>query len=181
MPQIELHMTQGALTDHAKAELMDGLTRLLLKMEGAPDTPSALNITWGTVREYAPGDWTVGGTPAPGPRYRLEFTVPEGATGIHGPAMLGRREALVRKATEQILQAEGAEATTLNAGRVWVQIHEIPNGFWGGYGVMTDVMDIATYIDAPIVMGRPTEKGLRMRRSFEQSAAAEQAGATGHA
>ncbi len=172
MPQFEMHMTAGALTGPAKAELMDGLTRLLLKMEGAPDTPSALNITWGTVREYAAGDWSVGGRAAPGPRYRLVFTVPEGATGIHGPAMLGRREALVRKATALILQAEGAEVDTVNAGRVWVQILEIPNGFWGGYGVMTDVMDIATYVDAPIVMGRPTDKGLRMRRSFEESAAA---------
>jgi phenylpyruvate tautomerase PptA (4-oxalocrotonate tautomerase family) len=115
VPQFELHMTAGALSEPAKAELMDGLTRLLLKMEGAPDTPSALDITWGTVREYAPEDWTVGSRPAPGPRYR--------------------------------------------------------NGFWGGYGVMTDVMDIATYVDAPMVAGRPTEKGLRMRRSFEKSAA----------
>lgn len=167
MPQFELHMTKGALSDQNKAALLDGLTHLLLRMEGAPPTPEALHITWGFVREYEAGDWTVGGKPAPEARYRLVFTVPEGATGIHGPANFGRREAFVRKATAAILAAEGAENTPANSGRVWVQILEIANGFWGGFNELTDVMDIATYIGAPVVR-TPTETGLRARESFRQ-------------
>ena len=167
MPQFELHMTRDALAEQARADLLRDLTHLLLRMEGAPATPEALDITWGTVVEYAPGDWVVGGEPAVGARYRLVFTVPQGATGIHGPAMWGRREAFVKKATAAILAAEGTPHSASDAGRVWVQILEIPNGFWGAFDELTDVMDIATYIGAPVVR-TPTEKGLRARRAFAE-------------
>ncbi len=171
MPQFELHLTEGALTEQAKAKLMESLSHLLLRMEGAPATEEALDITWGFLREYPTGHWTVGGKPAPGPRYRLVFTVPEGATGIHGPFQWGRREAFVRKATAQILAAEGAELTTVNAGRVWVHILEIPNGHWGSFNELTDVMDIATFVSGPAVRNH-TEKGLRVREELRAAKAA---------
>jgi len=150
---------------------MESLSHLLLKMEGAPATEEALDITWGFLREYPAGQWTVGGKPAPSPRYRLVFTVPEGTTGIHGPFQWGRREAFVRKATAQILAAEGAELTTVNAGRVWIHILEIPNGHWGSFNELTDVMDIATFIGGPAVRN-PTEKGLRVREELRAAKAA---------
>ena len=165
MPQIEMHIPKGALAPEAKATLVSKMTKLLLRMEGAPETPEAMSITWCFVREYAAEDFNIGGEPLQEPHYRVVLTVPEGATGIHGPALWERRDALVKKATALVLAAEGTESTPGNQGRVWIQILEIPNGYWGGYNEIADVMDVATFVGAPIVRN-PTERGVRARTAF---------------
>lgn len=165
MPQIEMHIPKGAITPDAKATLVDKVSKLLLKMEGAPETAEALGITWCYVREYEKADLNVGGKPAPYPVYRVVLTIPEGATGFHGPAMRERRGAMVRKTTELILAAEGAEINYANSGRVWVQIIEVADGFWGGFGEIVELMDVATFVGAPIVKN-PTERGTRSRAGF---------------
>jgi phenylpyruvate tautomerase PptA (4-oxalocrotonate tautomerase family) len=167
MPQIEIHLPKGAITAEAKTTLIEKATKLLLKMEGAPETPESLGITWCYVREYAPEDIAVGGKPLTYPVYRVVLTVPQGVTGFHGPAMKERREAMVRKTSELILAAEGAEPTHANLGRVWVQIIEVADGFWGGFGEIAELMDIATYMGAPIVRN-PTERGKRSRAAFAE-------------
>lgn len=166
MPQIELHMPKGAITQEAKAQLCEDLTYLLLKMEGAPATPEALAITWCYVNEYEPENMTVGGRPLRYPVYRCVLTIPEGATGFHGPVMRGRRDAMVRKTTALILGAEGAEVTPANTGRVWCQIVEIADQFWGGYGEIADCVDVASYIGAPLIR-EPSERGLRAREAYK--------------
>jgi phenylpyruvate tautomerase PptA (4-oxalocrotonate tautomerase family) len=172
MPQIEIHAPKGAFTPEAKAALVEKASKLLLKMEGAPETPEALGITWCFVREYAVDDLWVGGKPAPYAVYRVVLTVPEGATGFHGPALLERRDAMVRKTTELVLTAEGTAYSPAQAGRVWVQIIEIPNGFWGGFGEIADVMDVATFVGASIVRN-PTTRGKRSRATFAELTAAQ--------
>lgn len=175
MPQIEVHAPEGAISPEAKPKLIEGLTKLLLKMEGAPETPESLAITWCYVREYAPEDIAVGGKQLRYPIYRVVLTVPEGVTGFHGPAMKERREAMVRKTSELVLAAEGAEPTHANLGRVWVQIVEIADGFWGGFGEIAELMDIATYMGAPIVRN-PTERGKRSRAGFAELTAQAETG-----
>ncbi len=171
MPQIEIHAPQGVFTPQVKAALAEKASKLLLKMEGAPETAEALGITWCYVREYPAGELYVGGKPARYPVYRVVLTVPEGATGFHGPALLERRDAMVRKTTELVLQAEGTAYNQAQAGRVWVQIIEIPNGFWGGFGEIADVMDVATFVGAPTVR-TPTARGQRSRAAFAELMAA---------
>jgi hypothetical protein len=57
--------------------------------------------------------------------------------------------------------------TPAESGRVWVQIREIRDGFWGGFGEVLRMEDIATYAGAPPA-GRPTEKGARARAAYEE-------------
>lgn len=177
MPQVEVHIPRGALTPEAKATLVEKVSKLLLYMEGAPETPEALGITWCYVREYAPEDLNVGGKPAPYPVYRVVLTIPEGATGFHGPALLERRDVMVRKTTALVLAAEGAEHTPANSGRVWVQILEIPNGFWGSFNEIAELMDVATFVGAPIVR-KPTDRGVRSRAAFAELTASVREPAT---
>lgn len=173
MPQIEMHMQIGAITAEAKAVLMDKMTKLLLKMEGAPETPESLSITWCYVNEYDDGNFTAGGKPPKAPRYRVVLTVPEGTTGFHGPSMLRMRSAMVSESTKLILEAEGVEFTMENASRVWVQIVEIRNGYWGGFGQIVDIMDIATF-NGNERAKPPTEFGLQCRAAIEARVRAEQ-------
>ncbi|MEM7687448.1 MAG: hypothetical protein AAF291_00370 [Pseudomonadota bacterium] len=173
MPQIEMHMPKGAITPEAKAELMDKATKLLLKMEGAPETPESLSITWCYVNEYEPGNFTAGGKPPVKPRYRVVLTVPEGTTGFHGPSMLRMRSAMVEETTKLVLAAEGTEFSMEDASRVWVQIVEIRNGFWGGFGKIVDIMDIATF-NGNERAKPPTEFGLECRKAIEAHVRSEQ-------
>ena len=79
MPMIELTLEEGALTDDARADLVEGLTAALLRAEGAPDNEMSRSIAWLYVDERPAGSINVGGRPADAPRYRVKLTVPEGA------------------------------------------------------------------------------------------------------
>jgi phenylpyruvate tautomerase PptA (4-oxalocrotonate tautomerase family) len=168
MPMIDLTLPEGALTDDAKKTLVEELTTTLIRMEGAPDNEYVRAITWVFVDERPHGAIAVGGAPAERPVYRVQLTVPEGAPGIHGPLVAKNRQALVEQVTERVLAAEGTEPTPAEAGRVWVQIREIPDGFWGGFGKIARMEDIATYAGAP-PFGEATTNGEAARAAFEGS------------
>lgn len=121
---------------------MENVSKLLLKMEGAPEAPELLSVTFYYVRKYAQGDINIGGKPAPYPIYRVLLTAPEGVTGFHGRAMRERREAMVRKTSELVPAAEGAARTAANLGRFWVQIVEVADRFWGGFGKIAELIYI---------------------------------------
>src|SRR5438477_6879563 len=112
MPLIERVLPDGALSEAALTALMESLTRLVLKAEGAsPDNKIAPTITWAFAHKAA--RLTVAGRTPAQPRYRLLVAVPEGAV---------TRAAQIRfvaEATEAILKAEGAADTPENALRVW--------------------------------------------------------------
>lgn len=168
MPMIDLTMPEGALADQAKAALVERLTATLIELEGAPDNEYVRAITWVFVDERPAGAIAVGGRPAERPVYRVQLTVPEGAPGVHGPPVAANRERLVEQVTEEVLAAEGSPATAAEAAQVWVQIREIPDGFWGGIGKVARIEDIATYAGvAPF--GRPTAKGERAREAYEEA------------
>jgi phenylpyruvate tautomerase PptA (4-oxalocrotonate tautomerase family) len=168
VPMIDLTLEEGALAEEAKASLARELTAAVIELEGAPDNQYVRAITWCFVDERRPGSVHVGGAPAARPVYRVVLTVPEGAPGIQGPLRAANRERLVARVTELVLSAEGTPMSPVEAGRVWVQIREIRDGFWGAFGEVVRMEDIATYAGAPPA-GRATEKGERARAAYEEA------------
>ncbi|MEA2143616.1 MAG: hypothetical protein QOI64_2046, partial [Solirubrobacteraceae bacterium] len=129
MPQIELTVPRGALSDAALDDLMGQMTSTLLRWEGAPDSAGAREVSWGYVHEIAPERTYHGGANAAGelPRYRVDVTVPKGALDDE------KKSGLVGDVTKLILAAEGTDDEAAPM-RVWVLVHEVPDGNWGGAG-----------------------------------------------
>ena len=143
MPMIDLTLPAGALEPDVRAKLVDDLTAALLRGEGAPDNEATRSISWAFVHELPEGGVNVGGRPPEQPRYRVQLTVPQGTPKLHGPLNERNRNALVAEATELVLDAEGSPNTPENAARVWVQIYELADGFWGGAEQIFRMQDIA--------------------------------------
>lgn len=124
MPMIQLTLPAGVLTDESRLELQTALAATLLKWEGAPDTPFFRAQAWSCINEVDGGRFAALEDDAP--RFRLDVTVPDGGLSQR------RKEGLVRETTGQVLAAAGlGEADAL---RVWVLIHEQPEGTWGAAG-----------------------------------------------
>ncbi|WP_216907918.1 tautomerase family protein [Nocardia noduli] len=124
MPMIQLTLPAGVLSDPTRAELQKTLITTLLHWEGAPDTPFFRAQSWCLVEEVAPGGFVNAGDELP--RFRVDVTVPEGALSDR------RKAGLVQQVTAEVLAAAGlGESDGL---RVWVLIHEQPEGTWGAAG-----------------------------------------------
>jgi len=139
---VELTLPEGQLSAERKTQLIARLTHVLLKWEGAPDTPQAKSIAWAYVQEVKAEDMTVGGTIPESPRYRVVTTVPQGALNDE------RKKGLVEEVTRVILEAEGAQWNAENRLRVWCIIQEVPDGNWGGGGRIFRLRDIARFVGA---------------------------------
>jgi phenylpyruvate tautomerase PptA (4-oxalocrotonate tautomerase family) len=156
MPQIELTVPRGALSDAATDELMAELTTTLLRWEGAPtDSPGAKELSWGYVHEVAPERTYHGGANAAGgaPRYRVDVTVPEGALDDE------RKNGLVGDVTKLVLAAEGTDDAAAGM-RVWVIVREVPDGNWGGAGRTWRLREIAKFVAAGEPREAPAEAAL---------------------
>ncbi|MFB4304341.1 4-oxalocrotonate tautomerase family protein [Actinomadura sp. NTSP31] len=143
MPMIDLTLPSGTLTDDAKAELMQDLTGILLRWEGAdPGNKAAESIAWTFVHE--PALVTVAGRPAAEPRYRVEVGVPQAT--LDDDAKAG----LVAEVTEQVLRAEdaGRKPAPADRLRVWVIVNEVADGNWGGAGRIFRLADIMAFAGA---------------------------------
>jgi phenylpyruvate tautomerase PptA (4-oxalocrotonate tautomerase family) len=137
MPMIDLTVPKGALSARARNDLMQQLTRTLLKWEGAkPGNKAVEAIAWTFVHE--PELITVAGRPAQEPRYRVVVGVPQGSLGDE------EKQGMVAEVTEQILRAESPDSDPAPdaAARVWVIIDEIIDGNWGGLGRIFRLPDI---------------------------------------
>ena len=126
MPKVDLTYSAGALTPEAKSELPAKLAATLLKWENAPDTEFFRSISWTHVHELA-ADAThdANGPDAPA-HFVIDVTTPQGALSDR------RRGELAKEMTEQVLEATGLTAE--DAIRVWVLMHEVPEGSWGAAG-----------------------------------------------
>jgi len=126
MPMIEFTYSAGSIDESARAELLEELSTALLAAEGAPDTEFFRSITWTYAHELPAGTPAVGGRPGGEPRFRIDFTVPEGALREE------RKAKLVSRTYEAVARAAGlGEAQALH---VWSLIHEVPDGNWGAGG-----------------------------------------------
>jgi phenylpyruvate tautomerase PptA (4-oxalocrotonate tautomerase family) len=125
MPRLDLTITADTLTEERKPELIRELGAALLHWEGAPDTDFFRSITWTHLHELpAEAIQTPDGVAEP--HAILDITVPAGALSER------RKAGIVEDATKLILDAAGwgAEAGV----RVWVLIHDVPDGNWGAAG-----------------------------------------------
>ncbi|HVG49986.1 MAG TPA: tautomerase family protein, partial [Rubellimicrobium sp.] len=127
MPMIDIKLPKGAIDETTRATLADRLTGTLLKWEKAPDNDVTRAITW---VYYDERELHVTGGPAAGKdHFVVLVTVPEGALSDR------RKEGLVQEATEVFLEVTGMEAEGFeDRVRVWVHIHEVPDGHWGAAG-----------------------------------------------
>ncbi|MGW0358136.1 tautomerase family protein [Nocardia nova] len=133
MPMIHLTVPAGALSGPARDELLRSLPTTLLKWEGAPDTAFFRAQAWCRVEDVAAGGFAALEDDLP--RFRVDVTVPEGGLSPR------RKAGLVTDVTERVLTAAGLADG--DAWRVWVLIHEQPEGTWGAGGSIVKFKELA--------------------------------------
>ncbi|GLZ09176.1 hypothetical protein Acsp03_66420 [Actinomadura sp. NBRC 104412] len=165
---IELTTTKGALDQAVKQRLAAELSTIVLELEAAPladfgDVEHMQALTWCFINEQ---EVFVGGRSLAKPVYRVTVTIPEGAPGVFGPMAARGRDKLVKRVTAAVLAAEGSENTMVEAHRVWVQLRQITNGHWAGFGEIVTLPELASY---GFNKGEPGSKIDRMRRAALES------------
>jgi phenylpyruvate tautomerase PptA (4-oxalocrotonate tautomerase family) len=126
VPRVELTFPAGALSDSAKRELPQQLAEAMLRWEGAPDTEFFRSISWVHVHELPAGAVFTADGPAELSQFVVDVTVPEGGLSDR------RRAGLVEEFTKLVREAAGLSDE--DAIRVWVLVHEVPEGHWGAAG-----------------------------------------------
>jgi phenylpyruvate tautomerase PptA (4-oxalocrotonate tautomerase family) len=133
---IDVTLPEAALSEDRRNALADRLTTTLLKWEGAAEIPFSRQITLVYFDERRAGTVYVAGEQASEPRYRVLVTIPEGSITDDE-----RKAGLVEEITRDVLAADGSEGDEA-AFRVWVFIHEVPDGHWAGAGRVFRLRDI---------------------------------------
>ena len=132
MPMLDAFIPEGALAPDAEAKLMRELTDLLMRHEGIdPTNEKARAISLVFLQRTTV---YVAGAPATTRRYKFVSSVLEGAYNDE------RRSAIVRDVTEAVARAEGTTFEDVKP-RVWVFPTEVPDGLWGGRGVIVRYPD----------------------------------------
>lgn len=132
MPMIQLIAPTGALTPIGRNGIAQTLAKVLLRWEGAPDTALFRSLAWSYLHELPTGAQSTAEDDLP--RFRVEVTVPQGALSER------RKAGLVGEVTGAVLEAAGL--TEADAQRVWVLIHEQPDGTWGAGGQIVRYADL---------------------------------------
>ncbi|MFD3580937.1 4-oxalocrotonate tautomerase family protein [Streptomyces sp. NPDC058683] len=132
MPMIRLTVPTGALTEEGRAAVQRDLAAVLLRWEGAPDTAFFRSQAWSYLAELPEGTQTTAEDDAP--RFLVEVTVPQGALSER------RKAGLVQDVTTTVLAAAGLAPD--DALRVWVLVHEQPDGTWGAGGSVIRYADL---------------------------------------
>jgi phenylpyruvate tautomerase PptA (4-oxalocrotonate tautomerase family) len=132
MPMIRLTLPAGALTEEGRITVQRDLAAVLLHWEGAPDTAFFRAQAWSYLVELPAGAQRTAEDEAP--RFLVEVTVPAGALSER------RKAGLVQDATKTVLSAAGL--TQDDALRIWVLIHEQPDGTWGAGGSVIRYADL---------------------------------------
>ncbi|MEU6474590.1 tautomerase family protein [Streptomyces massasporeus] len=132
MPMIRLTVPAGALTEEGRGRVQRDLAAALLRWEGAPDTAFFRAQAWSYLAELPEGAQRTAEDDAP--RFLVEVTVPQGALSER------RKAGLVEEATRTVLSAAGL--TPDDALRVWVLVHEQPDGTWGAGGAVVRHADL---------------------------------------
>jgi phenylpyruvate tautomerase PptA (4-oxalocrotonate tautomerase family) len=138
MPMIDATIPEGALKPEAEEELIKNLTDILIAHEGF-DVGNQNAQSVSVVFLHRPAAVYVAGNRSPSPRYRIVPSVPEGQ---YTDAI---RKSLVKAVTDAVVHADGGKYEDV-APRVWVFPTEIPDGQWGGRGVIRLLPDIQAFI-----------------------------------
>ncbi|HEX4734170.1 MAG TPA: tautomerase family protein [Thermoleophilaceae bacterium] len=133
---IDVTLPEGALSEEQRNALGERLTNTILKWEGAAEIPFSRQITAVYFDERPAASIYIAGVQETQPRYRVLVTIPEGSIKDDE-----RKAGLVEEVTRDVLEIDGSddEAASL---RVWVFIHEVPDGHWGGAGRIFRLRDI---------------------------------------
>ncbi|MEU5595052.1 tautomerase family protein [Streptomyces sp. NPDC020298] len=132
MPMIRLTVPSGSLTEEGRGSVQRDLAAVLLHWEGAPDTAFFRAQAWSYLVELPERAQTTAEDDAP--RFLVDVTVPQGALSDR------RKAGLVEDATKTVLAAAGLPAD--DAPRVWVLVHEQPDGTWGAGGSVFRYADL---------------------------------------
>lgn len=132
MPMIRLTAPSGALTEEGRASVQRDLAAVLLRWEGAPETAFFRAQAWSYLIDLPIGAQVTAEDDAP--RFLVEATVPQGALSDR------RKAGLVEEATRTVLAAAGLPES--EAMRVWVLVHEQPDGTWGAGGQVVTYADL---------------------------------------
>jgi phenylpyruvate tautomerase PptA (4-oxalocrotonate tautomerase family) len=132
MPMIRLTVPADSLTAEGRKTVQRDLAAVLLRWEGAPDTAFFRAQAWSYLVELPDGAQTTAEDDAP--RFLVDVTVPEGALSER------RKAGLVQDATRTVLEAAGLSQD--DALRVWVLVHEQPEGTWGAGGSVIRYADL---------------------------------------
>ncbi|MGI5426481.1 tautomerase family protein [Streptomyces sp. CA-179760] len=132
MPMIRLTAPVGALTEQGRQSIQRDLAAVLLRWEGAPDTAFFRAQAWSYLTELPERAQVTAEDDAP--RFLVEVTVPQGALSER------RKAGLVEEATKTVLAAAGLASD--DALRVWVLMHEQPDGTWGAGGSVIRYTDL---------------------------------------
>jgi phenylpyruvate tautomerase PptA (4-oxalocrotonate tautomerase family) len=133
---IDVTLPEGALSEDQRNTLGERLTNTILKWEGAAEIPFSRQITVVYFDERPAGSVYVAGEQETQTRYRVLITIPEGSIKEDE-----RKAGLVEEVTRDILEVDGTNDETA-AFRVWVFIHEVPDGHWAGAGQIFRLRDI---------------------------------------
>lgn len=120
MPQIQLTVPAGALTEEGRSTIQQDLARALLKWEGAPDNDFFKALGWSYLHELQAGAQVTAADTEP--RFRIDVTVPQFALSDE------RKAGLANEVTDLVLAAAGLGPE--QALRVWVLINEQTDGTW---------------------------------------------------
>ena len=136
MPMIDVTLPEGALSEEQRNALGTRLTNTILKWEGAAEIPFSRQITVVYFDERPAASVYVAGEQETQPRYRVLITIPEGSIKEDE-----RKAGLVEEVTRDVLEVDGSDDETASF-RVWVFIHEVPDGHWAGAGQIFRLRDI---------------------------------------
>jgi phenylpyruvate tautomerase PptA (4-oxalocrotonate tautomerase family) len=126
MPRIDVTFTAGAIAADAQRELAPRIAEAMLRWEGAPDAPFFREIAWVHLHELDEGGAYTADGPAERSQFIVDVMVPAGALNER------RRAGLIDEFTSLVREAAGLGDDDLL--RVWVIVHEVPDGFWGAGG-----------------------------------------------
>ncbi|CCK25108.1 hypothetical protein BN159_0729 [Streptomyces davaonensis JCM 4913] len=132
MPMIRLTAPAGSLTEEGRHGVQRELAAVLLRWEGAPDTAFFRGQAWSYLVELPEGAQVTAEDEEP--RFLVEVTVPQSALSQR------RKSGLVEEVTRAVLGAAGLGAE--GALRVWVLVHEQPDGTWGAGGSVVRYADL---------------------------------------
>lgn len=140
MPLIDIYIPSGALNQEQQDELANALLQSLMHCDHAIGNPRAQSINWVYVHEHPAEKLYVAGQARAKPHYRIEVTVMEGMMSQEV------KELVARDMTQSVLQVEGTADNPMNASRIWVLFHDMPEGGWASAGRVYRLQDLMNYI-----------------------------------
>jgi phenylpyruvate tautomerase PptA (4-oxalocrotonate tautomerase family) len=140
MPLVTIEYPAGQLSAAQKTDLAEGITAVMLEIEGGGDTPFGRAGSMVRFRESAREDWFVGGTNdgkyVQGKSiFLVEIYVPEGLLDQQ------RKSQAHKAATDALARVTGASGDQTRY--FWVQIFEWPDGSLASGGQTADLFGIA--------------------------------------